>query len=1834
MIEDTHTPEKVRANSIVLSHTRCAIINDPCVNDTRRWDERLIGAKMSHHNIQAEQVKKHTDPFMVEVLKPNVVPLEFIQLASRIPNFIPNTIRTHVFPCSGELKIHLNNKKSCDCSLEVLSLLSREGTMYYIVKVCDARMAISEDWFIVTPVRNFNTLFRSRTGCHRCYHLLKKHMPELKSYISRDSWLPDLLVSGDVEANPGPGHATTIWHYHFTQKVPVVKFSLGNCKYFFVLKIALSGNVEKNPGPMGEFYDDEFCRRAEPRFFPKLYKKWRNGCSSVGTLNFALERDLEGENLYICFKCMSWRAGSHNSDSWIDGCNFCKRPITVYNEGMWEIEGSSAEQLQKMWWMKTSIYQNYFQWLPEELGVDMIAMMGSYSYRTGWKWWPSWEDMVIVRLCESWWPDQGSVKLVPPRVVQVGGDDITMSEFEYLQLHEDGSHVTESEWVPDLTEEGIEPNPGPKGKRQMKNYRDRSGIHHIPFSFQMCNTDHKINYPGCRNLFVGYLKQFYPSMLPHLEDLTLALENALATAYCRNCFEIYEKGPVVKVCKCFVPWSIEEIFDYIVVYHEGFHPEDGNERDGKVLAWAVQRERVLGIVTNIRKHYKLWKQAKGEKHEKQVIYDPFSVPEDAREEVDISSDYRDYLSSSNVPDKVSDSPVGCISPNFTGTSSVDESLEDVFDDFDLTSDISETAHSPVRVSEKLSKLETDLRMRCPRERRSLAEEMLRKFKHCKLSVKTETHRRLSTGVKHLEKLRDGKFEKFVARMMKKLPSLYEQEALMQLSEEQQDLWQTYWNTFPQEFRFLLDIRSEIYFSKQGIGAFDLPPYMTKFSTAWQNCPRFVPQGGSLCVIGWDGFMREVETDVNVIRQGMLEREEPGRHVPRKRLVRYVVGPAPYANHIGFFYNEMWIHEHYDELRRIGFVPREMFGEFCLYENVGDSEESENWTIPSRYTFEYVDKDLAMSAWWWFSSLDKSVVIVDSLIPNVFTDGATVHDGTYVNACRRIIATGFSYGSYWNNVVHGTATYFGQKVVHENTNLMMARMTDSEFRVAISGWLTNMRVFGRLWDCFMRSTTLQGTVNHPLNPLPQEEKDGHSEAIPAITGEVAREIVKEKVEVAVEEVKDSALVQNSIHGVESTVRDVKMVAREGDSRLAHVPILCAFSFAYNDAEHAAKQKLMEARRNLINLGTPENEWEKTSIAVWPVEHWGTMAESCLPERANGPQGMSFPCPVVGQMCTWAIQNNEKVSIYDLPTFDPTRIRLRMNRDLNELDYSKARPELLYWIHFNDLYVPSPHASLWTVLMRCGKALPEFDGRYDEEFNSYCESNFVSWKVRYDPISHGLDSVALNDFLATIDKMAASSKRRRLEWFLSYMMGNASVNNETMRFFTKTDESLISDDPDTAAIHGTGLSGGFTPLGKPRSIFNASNVTFATTQPDLRSLKAEVKVKGEDDIEMGGYVVPMPKVFRRVFNTKRGPYVMYLRYMADTDNVQDAAWISEAWKGADHEIYIAVGGDDNNTVMYWRGKRYELEGDLSMCDQSMRGLFSAIFIEFLRCSGMSDELVEMIRRTYTDNASYFIGNELVAVIEFLEGQLKTGVSHTSFSNTFIVGLLIMFGIEKMVKRFDDHDDEVTLKGMNDFLIGLWLDMGITMKLKLFTDNELPCSTFHKRYFVPSERDRTMFCAVSLPSTIVKLAAVRAPQKMSKKTFFKRLKESANSRKGMAQHPWVRKLCNKLGCTLERGFVKSVHGFMDKLFTFVQTDKFDDVEERGAYSGHINKESWAEAEGDGLEEDHIQFCLMRYGIQREQHEMVMREIDLLDVQMCHRVGETEWGQLIWGLFKIDYG
>ena len=140
---------------------------------------------------------------------------------------------------------------------------------------------------------------------------------------------------------------------------------------------------------------------------------------------------------------------------------------------------------------------------------------------------------------------------------------------------------------------------------------------------------------------------------------------------------------------------------------------------------------------------------------------------------------------------------------------------------------------------------------------------------------------------------------------------------------------------------------------------------------------------------------------------------------------------------------------------------------------------------------------------------------------------------------------------------------------------------------------------------------------------------------------------------------------------------------------------------------------------------------------------------------------------------------------------------------------------------------------------------------------------------------------------------------------------------------------------------------------------------------------------------------------------GKWTIKFFYGADTDNIQDSLWFTEAYNSKDsNTVYLIVGGDDNSFVFYYQGRRYEVECDVSGCDQSHHAHFAHIFEMFLKLADVNPDIIKQILETYTADGKYYHRNELVATLRFMCSQLKTGVGHTSLANTIVVACLMIY------------------------------------------------------------------------------------------------------------------------------------------------------------------------------------------------------------------------------------
>ena len=697
--------------------------------------------------------------------------------------------------------------------------------------------------------------------------------------------------------------------------------------------------------------------------------------------------------------------------------------------------------------------------------------------------------------------------------------------------------LLKEDYQEDLTTEGIEPNPGPRPTRNQHPRRDRSKMHFLK-SQTSVDTRNTWDFETTLQNFTAWLKQNDPQIL-NIENFPLhaseAVLSTFAGAICGNCSDIFPRAASVLVCKCFRWRTEDETFRDMVKLVWQTHLREKTNKLNSMVSWSP-KEPAYGPDSPI--HSPTHKSDTPTSNTSSGCSDMFSwesfslTSSETDIEIDPISPGTTEQSISKIDSTLPLLPTTPLTAPASPQNFSEEDSPTITKSEPIVIQTSTKELSPessilmpltnFRYSETMRRFSEGQTL-TKRERFALRQEITRKFSALNLEIKPNTD---------LNSL---------APLVTRLPGLASLYCAEQLEAEQATEYAAYWKSFPAEWKWLLTLRHLLYLGEPGIGAFDLLPPFKALCHAWWDCPVFVPQGPGLCVFGWEGLSREMLLENSLIRPGFLDAHEECQHVPRGRSVRYVLGPAPHANGLGFFFNEFWLPEHFSELQAKGFYPTEVYGEFCLYQR---ANKAVFWTVPSRFSFEKVDRQFGLDGWWSFNNAEQVITLVDSWLTNVFTDGASLSDGSYVSACRRIVASKFSYVQYWNLVVHGSATFFGQRIPDENIYQWTGRCTDSEFRTYVSSWLGNFRIADRLRRALFASRGLRGETHHPINFRPGETEAKYG-VEPDLKAEAAREQLIDTVQVVQENVKDAIqeTIDQEAKKHERAILEVKMHTRE-------------------------------------------------------------------------------------------------------------------------------------------------------------------------------------------------------------------------------------------------------------------------------------------------------------------------------------------------------------------------------------------------------------------------------------------------------------------------------------------------------------------------------------------------------------------------------------------------------------------------------------------------------------------------------------------------------------------
>lgn len=535
--------------------------------------------------------------------------------------------------------------------------------------------------------------------------------------------------------------------------------------------------------------------------------------------------------------------------------------------------------------------------------------------------------------------------------------------------------------------------------------------------------------------------------------------------------------------------------------------------------------------------------------------------------------------------------------------------------------------------------------------------------------------------------------------------------------------------------------------------------------------------------------------------------------------------------------------------------------------------------------------------------------------------------------------------------------------------------------------------------------------------------------------------------------------------------------------------------HSNNEVAMIANLAYERRAIQDLRPAEQEWTLSSVRNF-----------CQPWRRRyingiGPEYIStyvIDSPIISQMNTTVSIEGQEFSIYEPAPYDPER--LKVNIFFNRDKFPAVRPECMYWAYVVDLYVPSPHSGLWTTVYRCGKTPPKCDVRRTMQFKSFAEEVFegMSKEMVVEWRSTSWEGLTAEILRETMENMAAKQAQLRFDDFEACLLGEKKADSHHNRAFTKLDEN----------------PGG----AKPRHIFNATHWAFQNLQSGLSDIKKALKKEVMIEYDGFHFMMPQPHVF-----TIRGKYTwtVFVTYMADTDQIQDAAWMANAMNAQPGEIHIAVGGDDNTAVANIDGVLYQIEGDLSMCDQSMHEVMCKLFIQFCALLGASQEFLDVLKESYRNPCIFFYKPdvhtppEVIAVIQFLVWMLFTGSSQTSCHNTVLLFVIVAWALCAWATdcaRTGPHRPEQ----VKEILQRNYEFLGMKMKLHVYLGHRI-MATYHKKYFI-RHSNGIVTTSFLIGASLPRILRVRSTTPITEKVFWDRISDGASSRLPVVAHPKI--------------------------------------------------------------------------------------------------------------------
>lgn len=996
-------------------------------------------------------------------------------------------------------------------------------------------------------------------------------------------------------------------------------------------------------------------------------------------------------------------------------------------------------------------------------------------------------------------------------------------------------------------------------------------------------------------------------------------------------------------------------------------------------------------------------------------------------------------------------------------------------------------------------------------------------------------------------------------------------------------------TFLPRWKFLLELRDYGHF---GNGAMDTFTFIDRaLSDAWSGVnPTLWPTGVEKICIGWRAVYKENCTDVLPVLSSNGIRKAHGLRYFNGDSPKFIVGPLPYANKIGVFFDELWTHEHYNWLYENNYELLTQSGELAVYSKRGPIEVDPHrwWVEISRYDVILVERTSVMQAYWIFGERAKSAVFVDYEAPSLFPNGVWMHDGTFASAAGELERCGYTYCKYWPTIIQGTVIHQSARNNALNLQRLNSYRKDSEFHLHFRELFGYSSIADNLFHLLVTEEQLGSKNHHPIVGGQFEHPDDHNDNLINPTNRTFEEVQDgyiNKVEGCKKffsEVKESIWPEDDpddLMNIEWEVDDPEChqtrlerrkkglfdvltdsLPNPGPGILSY---LAGSLLKNRDPKEDYINALHESRKFYYNCNNAHAEYRASTAASFTVS---------LP---NYPQK---GCWRLEQANSGAIIDGVYYDYQKAPPYDPERLEVAFHgqNDWHTVCEGGQRPEVLYWIYCVSFFIPSPQAAMWTCVYRTGKPGLEADAAKVRRFVNFWRDNMDVWLRPMHKRDEGGLHVTMENYAETLENMPGDKRAKHLEYLLGVHMGMVRHKEVDFQFHCKSDEvnflELRCPDNDLGLVENFDAPNLLYLNGKPRHIFAATTYDMSYTQGALYDLKKMLKA-----IEPAE---ELPNAFVVILKGERTDVAIpcFMTYGADLDNVQEGLWYTAARNK--QGIHVLVGGDDNFIIICWQGFYIEFEGDISMCDQSHKPHFRDLCLEICRQLKMASDVIDLMGRTYTKQAHFVHKRERMATIKYKDCQLKTGVGHTSVFNTLTITSLIAYCCQYLVWYYEYYGDFGTKEMISQTMVEESAALGMKLKAKCWVAPACPMATYHKRYFVWSSAANE-FVACPLPgTTLMKMCKVRCGQRSSWKRARKILIGGAESRKHSSQSPPVRALINNL---LRQGHAPAY------------TDN--------PYSSLVRPDpTHLEKRGDGDRAGHVQFFNERYGI--GESEMVELE------------------------------